>query len=418
MPADPAVVAALTAAVDTDPTNRAVRLHLATVLLDGDEPGAADPHVRAVLDRDPADLDALGAAVRCADALGDTDRALGYRRLLAALGGSTRQEPPNAPPPVPATGPLPAPPGDEDDFDQIIAGLGSDLAEVERPTVRLDDVGGLESVKEQLWVDFLGPMRNAELRAMYGTGLGGGLLLYGPPGCGKTFLARALAGELGANFVTVGLHDVLDMWLGESESNLHELFETARANAPCLLFLDEIDALGQKRAHLRHSAGRNVVVQLLTELDGVTSSNDELFVLGATNAPWDVDPALRRPGRFDRTVLVLPPDEPARLAILTRSLDGRPVERLDPAAIARRTDGYSGADLALIGETAARRAMAESMRTGVARPIRQEDLDAAAAEVRPSIGPWLDTARNFAEFGNEHGEYDDLLRYLRRRRGR
>jgi AAA+ superfamily predicted ATPase len=432
VPADPNVVAALTAALDANPDDVGLRLHLAGALVDGGEPEAADPHVNRVLAADPAHVDALRLGARVAEALGQLDRALGYRRLLTALGRdsgptattsnpspsvppppASRQTPPPPPPAVavPADGPTP-----DDGFDDIVAGLDSIDSDIERPTLCLDDVGGMEAVKEQLWVDFLGPMQNDELRALYGTSLGGGLLLYGPPGCGKTFLARALAGELGTAFLTVGLHEVLDMWIGQSEHNVHELFEKARDNAPCLLFLDEIDALGQKRSHLRHSAGRNVVVQLLSELDGMGSRNEGIFVLGATNLPWDVDPALRRPGRFDRTVLVLPPDEPARLAILQSNLSGRPVAALDLPAIASRTDGYSGADVRQVAERAARVAMADSMRTGSARPIEQRDLFAALGEVSSSIGPWLDVAKNFAEFGDTSGEYADLLRYLRRRR--
>ena len=143
--------------------------------------------------------------------------------------------------------------------------------------------------------------------------LRGGLLLWGPPGCGKTFLARAVAGELGARFATVGLHHVLDMWLGNSEKQLHEFFEMARRSTPCVLFFDELDAIGHSRMDLGRSAARNVVAQLLVELDGVEHSNEGIFVIGATNQPWDVDPALRRPGRFDRTMLILPPDTPARV---------------------------------------------------------------------------------------------------------
>src|SRR5581483_7199199 len=131
----------------------------------------------------------------------------------------------------------------------------------------------------------------------------GGLLMYGPPGCGKTFIARALAGEMGAHFLAVSLADVLDMWIGQSERNVRELFNIARRSAPCVIFLDEVDALGQKRSQLRNSAARGTVNQLLSEMDGMQSTNDGVYVLGTTNHPWDVDVALRRPGRFDRMEL-------------------------------------------------------------------------------------------------------------------
>jgi SpoVK/Ycf46/Vps4 family AAA+-type ATPase len=258
-------------------------------------------------------------------------------------------------------------------------------------------------------------LRNPELRALYGKSLRGGLLLYGPPGCGKTFLARAVAGELGAGFLHVSLADVLDMYVGSSERNVAELFETARASAPCVLFLDELDAIGQKRSLTRNSGMRTTVNQLLTELDGVGSDNEGVYVLAATNHPWDVDPALRRPGRLDRTLLVLPPDRPAREAILRTHLRGRPLERIDVARLAKQTDGFSGADLAHLCESASETALMDSVESGETRMIRMSDFDAALAEVRPSMGPWLETARNVALFANTDGEYDELAAYLRKR---
>jgi SpoVK/Ycf46/Vps4 family AAA+-type ATPase len=271
----------------------------------------------------------------------------------------------------------------------------------------------MDAVKRRLNVAFLAPLRNPELRKMYGKSLRGGLLLFGPPGCGKTFIARATAGELSAHFISVGLSDVLDMWLGESERRLHEIFELARRNAPAVLFFDEIDALGQKRSQLKHHGGRNVVNQLLAELDGVGANNDGVFVLGATNHPWDVDTALLRPGRFDRTVLVLPPDEAARAAILRLHLAGRPADGVDVDWVAARTRDFSGADLAHLCESAAELAMEASVTSGTVRPMTTADVARALKELRPSTRPWFDTARNYALFANEGGVYDDLLAYMR-----
>jgi SpoVK/Ycf46/Vps4 family AAA+-type ATPase len=301
-------------------------------------------------------------------------------------------------------------------FADTPASPGESAYDVEPVSLRLSDVGGMAEVKARLEASVLAPLRNSELARLYGKSLRGGLLLYGPPGCGKTFIARAVAGEMGARFLAVSLADVLDMYVGQSERNIRELFEVARRSAPCVIFFDEVDALGQKRSQQRHSGARGSVNQLLSEMDGLNSGNDGVFVLGATNHPWDVDVALRRPGRFDRMLLVLPPDEPAREAILKYHLRDRPIANIDASKLARRTDGLSGADLAYLCELAAERALLDSARTGNVRMIEMADLEAALLEVRPSIGPWLDTARNVAQFANADGTYDDLLAYLRARR--
>jgi SpoVK/Ycf46/Vps4 family AAA+-type ATPase len=405
---DPGVIAALQRALADKPADDGVRLHLAGLLLDQDPAGALE-HAQQVLGRQPAQLEALRIAADAAARIGDRERSEGYQRLLGAL------SPPQQPQQPPEAERLPVGAGleNEAELDAFLSEVLRSGEEVEQPIVTLADVGGLEEVKRRLTTSFLGPMRNPEMRKMYGKSLRGGLLLYGPPGCGKTFLARAVAGELGARFFQVGLHDVLDMWLGQSERNLHTIFETARNHAPCVLFLDEVDALGLKRTNLSHSAGRNVVVQLLSELDSTRADNEGVFVLGATNQPWDLDSALRRPGRFDRMLLVLPPDPPARSAIIAYHLRDRPVGMIDTNRLAEGTDGYSGADLRLVCEAAAERALEQSLAAGTPRPIDMSDFAQALREVKPSTRPWFETARNYAMFANESGTYDDLITYMR-----
>jgi len=408
MPPDPELARALRAAVERDPDSLPLRLHLAGMLLDlGAEAEALEQYAN-VLQRDPANADALRGAQRAAEATGDTARAEGYRRLADALAGRSAQPAEQR-----------EPPGRIEREDPLSAGddpLKPGWWDAEFPTLRLADVGGMDDVKRRLNVAFIGPLRNPEVLRAYGRALRGGLLLYGPPGCGKTFIARATAGEIGARFVPIGLNDVLSMWLGESERHLHELFESARRSAPCVLFFDEIDAIGQRRALRRQSAGRNVVNQLLAEMDGVDGGNDGVFVLGATNHPWDVDAALLRPGRFDRMTLVLPPDRPARVAILQHHLTGKPVEGIDVERLAGRTEDFSGADLAHLCDSAVEYALEESLAGAAIRSVTARDFERALTEVRPSTRAWFETARNFVLFANSGGMYDDLQTYMRSRK--
>ena len=288
-----------------------------------------------------------------------------------------------------------------------------DAWDVETVTATLADVGGMQSVKDRLTMAFLAPLRNPEIRKLYGKSLNGGLLLYGPPGCGKTYIARALAGEVGASFMNIRISDILGQYIGESEGNLHDIFETARANAPVVLFLDEIDAVGLKRSAATSSYMRALTNQLLMELDGIGADNEGVFILAATNTPWDVDPALRRPGRFDRCVAVLPPDGPARQAVLYHHLKSRPVEGIDMGYLVQQTDGFTGADLAHLVDSAVEYAMMDSVRTGNVRMVTMQDFLRALAQIRPSAGPWFVTARNIVEYGNRDGQYDDLAEYMK-----
>ncbi|MBB6050146.1 ATP-binding protein [Armatimonas rosea] len=406
MPVDPSVIAALTVALDTDSENLALRLHLVRLLLEAERYPEALEHSAFVLSRQPDNTEALTYAARAAEEAGQSSRADSYRRLLRALrgDGATAPEPPTPLTSTPAPARLRT-----DGWDEAPEPIFS----AEESTIRLSDVAGMEAVKRRLNIAFLAPLKNPELRAMYGKSLRGGMLLYGPPGCGKTYLARAVAGELGAQFISIGLADVLDMYVGESEKNIRALFAEARRRRPCVLFFDEMDALGRKRSLRRESATRDTLNQLLSELDGVGSDNEGIFVLAATNHPWDIDAALRRPGRLDRTLLVLPPDAPAREAILRLQCAQRPVGTLDYAALSARTDDFSGADLVHLVETAAEYALEDSVVRGTVRPIGNDDFKKALREVHPSPRPWLDMARNYALFANEGGIYDELVEYLR-----
>ncbi len=401
------VLDSLRKAVDAMPDDVPLRLHLATLLFQAGQRDEAVRHVGAVLQREPGNSAALS--------------------LL-------REPVMPAPPPPPPLPPLAETPQydwsqGEDELRDVMpamfvgeseegaAGIEeADAYDAEHAGLTLADVAGMTEVKQRLEAAFLAPMRNPELRRLYGKSLRGGLLLYGPPGCGKTFIARAVAGELGAKFIAVSFADIIDMFVGQSERNIHELFEIARRNALCVLFLDEVDAIGQKRSQLRHTPMRSAVNQLLLELDDVAGANDGVFLLAATNHPWDVDSALRRPGRFDRTLLVLPPDSAAREGVFRYHLRERPVAGVDLRKLASLTDGYSGADIAHICETAAERALLDSVRLSEPRMIGTPDLEAAIAEVKPSLGAWFDTARNVALFANEGGAYDDLATYLRKRK--
>jgi SpoVK/Ycf46/Vps4 family AAA+-type ATPase len=397
---DDALLTSLLAAVSAAPDDVPLRLHVAELLAAAQRVPEALPHVTHALTVQPGDTAAIA--------------------LLQRLGAMLA---------APAT---PQPPTEfdwgqaEDQVRDIRqpafaqdspSAVTEDIDLAERPSLRLADVGGMEQVKQRLELSFLGPIRNPQLASAFGATAAGGLLLYGPPGCGKTFIARAVAGEIGARFSEFGVADVLDMWTGSSERNLAQIFAAARRNAPCVLFFDEVDALGHKRSHLTTSSSmRNTVNQLLSEMDSLGGRNDGVFVLGATNHPWDVDSALRRPGRFDRMLLVLPPDGAAREAILRHHLRDRPLAGVDLGKIARATEHYSGADLAHLCTTAAERALAESMRSGRLVPLTTRDLLTAAREVQPSTGPWFAAARNVALFGNTDGSYDELAAYLKKHR--
>jgi SpoVK/Ycf46/Vps4 family AAA+-type ATPase len=283
---------------------------------------------------------------------------------------------------------------------------------LQKPNVNFNDVGGMDQVKKEIELKIIKPLLHPELYKAYGKKVGGGILLYGPPGCGKTFIAKATAGQVNAKFINVSLNDILDMWIGNSEKNLHEIFELARNNTPCVLFIDEIDALGASRSDMKQSSSRHLINQFLQELDGIDQTNEGVLVIGATNTPWNLDPAFRRPGRFDRIVFVSPPDETTRASILKLKLNNKPTGAIDYQAIAKKATHYSGADLDAIIDLAIEQKLESSFQDGIPKPLETNDFLNALKKHKPSTQEWFSTAKNFALFANDSGLYDDILTYM------
>ena len=287
------------------------------------------------------------------------------------------------------------------------------LLHPETERVMFADVGGLDGVKKQIHRRIILPFQKPSLFQRFRRKAGGGILLYGPPGCGKTLIARATAGECGAKFFNVAVSDILDMYIGESERKLHALFEQARRSAPAVVFFDEVEALGGKRQYSREATSSKLVSQFLSELDGFAQNNENVLVMGATNVPWAVDPAFRRPGRFDRVMFVPPPDRPARQSILEALLKERPTAGDLPCReIAELTPGFSGADLRDLVESAVDEAIEASISGGREVPVTMEHLRQALKTAKSTTAEWLTTARNYARYANEGGQYDDVLAFL------
>ena len=358
---------------------RAFILH-ARLLLDAGEAQQAVYEYRRGIEADPSVADAALAERLGIDAEEDDESEVVDGRLRASWEG------------------------EDDEGPQI---------ELEKPEIKFKDVGGMDNLKEEIQLKIVMPLTHPELYKAYGKQTGGGILMYGPPGCGKTYLARATAGEINASFIAVGINEVLDMWIGASERNLHELFENARAHTPCVLFFDEVDALGANRSDMRHSAGRHLINQFLAELDGVKSSNEGVLILAATNAPWHLDSAFRRPGRFDRILFVPPPDQKARASIVKLHLEGKPAQDIDFNHIAKKTEGFSGADLKGVVDVTVENKLREALKAGSPKPITTKDLLIAATALKPTTKEWFSTAKNYALYSNQGGAYDDILTYLK-----
>ncbi|NXX78894.1 TERA ATPase, partial [Urocolius indicus] len=254
---------------------------------------------------------------------------------------------------------------------------------VEVPQVTWEDIGGLEDVKRELQELVQYPVEHPDKFLKFGMTPSKGVLFYGPPGCGKTLLAKAIANECQANFISIKGPELLTMWFGESEANVREIFDKARQAAPCVLFFDELDSIAKARGgNIGDGGGAadRVINQILTEMDGM-STKKNVFIIGATNRPDIIDPAILRPGRLDQLIYIPLPDEKSRVAILRANLRKSPVAKdVDLDFLAKMTNGFSGADLTEICQRACKLAIRESIESEIRRE-RERQTNPSAMEV-------------------------------------
>lgn len=261
----------------------------------------------------------------------------------------------------------------------------------EKPDVRFDHVAGLEDVKAELRLKMLYPFQHPELAAQFGVKAGGGVLLFGPPGTGKTLLARATAGELDAAFFVVSPADIMSKWVGEAEQNIKKLFDAAAAEPRSIVFIDEIESLVPARRDEGSSVMQRVVPQILQSVEGFRKSKSSILLMGATNVPWQLDPAILRPGRFDEKIYIPLPDQAARKKMLEIYLGKRPVDDdVDFESLSVRLDGFSGADIKYICDRAAVIPFLQAVNAGgngepSDHRITRDVLDDVIADTKPSV---------------------------------
>lgn len=246
---------------------------------------------------------------------------------------------------------------------------------IEKPNVKWKDIGGLAYVKRELKETVQYPVNYPDKYLKFGQYPSKGVLLYGPPGCGKTLLAKAVATECNANFISIKGPELLSMYIGESESNIRQLFDKARGSAPCVLFFDEIDSIGRARSGGNHDGGATdrVLNQMLAEMDGMNQKKN-VFVMGATNRPGQLDSALMRPGRLDQLVYIPLPDRKSRISIFKAKLNKTPISNdISIDEMASRLDGFSGADISEICQRAAKFAIREDIEFHIKNPGSKDD---------------------------------------------
>ncbi|MEE9525025.1 MAG: ATP-binding protein [Candidatus Woesearchaeota archaeon] len=273
--------------------------------------------------------------------------------------------------------------------------------------ITFKDIGGLEELKEEIKFKIIEPFKNPDLFRYYNKAVGGGILMYGPPGCGKSLIAKATAHEAEANFIHVKCSDLKSKFVGETEKNIAELFEKARENQPTIIFFDEFESLGRDRSE-GHNHEKSAVAQLLTEMDGMDSKDQQILLLAATNEPWVIDPALRREGRFGKTLFIGPPDLEARKKIFKIMMKKRPIDKLDYALLADMTEGFSGADVKAVCESATDIPLRECFKTKKKRNITIQDMKSVIKDVKSVLNQWFGKAKMEVKKKNLEETFKDL----------
>jgi len=287
----------------------------------------------------------------------------------------------------------------------------------DKSKISFSDIVGMESLKRTIRLKVIEPFRNPSLFSKFKKKGSDGILLYGPPGCGKTMLAKAIASECDLEFISVDISDILNMYIGESERSLAGVFERARDLGSCVLFFDELDALAISRSKASSHSARTLVNELLNQMDGFGKNNKNTLILGATNMPWDIDQAAKRSGRFSRQIFVPPLDKEARQELLRLALHGIPHdEGISLDMIADQSRGFSGADIVGVVELAKEYVLLDIIDKNHERSIGQQDLLNAIEEIEPSALEWLKTAKNLVNYGGVGNSYKDLSAYLRKKR--